>query len=147
MSANGGRGTICTLHFDPAYRPSPDAPQYKTAGHYTGWAADLDTRLAEHEAGRGARLTQVQLPSGGSWRLADVQPGTLTDERRLKQHRAARRCPICQAEPGSRRGGPGGGAHFTDPGPGTSLAGSRKQNWRRSDGNCVGAGKRVRGKR
>ena len=117
MSANGGRGTIYTLHFDPAYRPSPDAPQYKTAGHYTG-AADLDARLAEHEAGRGARLTQVQLQSGGSWRLADVQPGTRADERRLKQHGAARRCPICQAEPESRPGVPGGGAHLTDPRPG-----------------------------
>jgi predicted GIY-YIG superfamily endonuclease len=78
--------------------PYAGAPAYKTAGHYTGWAADVDARLAEHASGQGARLTQVQLERGGTWRLADVQPGGRTDERRLKQHGAARRCPICRTE-------------------------------------------------
>jgi predicted GIY-YIG superfamily endonuclease len=89
---------VYTLHFDPRYKPSPDAPPYKSAGHYTGHAYDLEDRLAKHEAGRGARLTQVQKEAGGSWRLADVQPGDRNLERRLKQHSAARRCPICKAE-------------------------------------------------
>jgi len=91
-------GVVYTLHFDPPYSPSADAPAYKTAGHYTGWAADLDSRLAEHEAGRGARLTQVQRAAGGSWRLASAEPGTRTRERQLKQHSAARRCQICKDE-------------------------------------------------
>jgi len=89
-----GRSVIYTLHFDPPYSPSP----YKTAGHYTGWAANLGKRLAEHEAGRGARLTQVQAEAGGTWRLAAVEPGTRFRERQLKAHSAARRCPICKAE-------------------------------------------------
>jgi len=63
-------------------------------------AADIDRlaeRLAEHEAGSGARLTQVQLGAGGTWRLASVEPGGRLRERQLKQHGAARRCPICIA--------------------------------------------------
>ena len=93
-----GRSVVYTLHFDPPYRPSPDAPLYKTAGHYTGWAANLEKRLAEHEAGRGARLTQVQVEAGGSWRVAAVETGTRFRERQLKAHSAGRRCPICKAE-------------------------------------------------
>ena len=91
-------GVVYTLHFDPPYRPSADAPAYKTAGHYTGWAAGLESRLAEHEAGRGARLTQVQLDAGGSWRLASAEPGTRSRERQLKRHSAGRRCQICKIE-------------------------------------------------
>jgi predicted GIY-YIG superfamily endonuclease len=93
-----GRSVVYTLHFDPPYSPSPDAPPYKTAGHYTGWAANLERRLAEHEAGRGARLTQVQVEAGGTWRLAAVEPGTRFRERQLKGHSATRRCPICKTE-------------------------------------------------
>ncbi len=93
---------VYTLHFDPPYKPAPDAPRYKWAGHYTGWAKDadahLDARLARHEAGQGARLTQVQRQAGGTWRLACVEPGGRERERQLKQHSAARRCPICKAE-------------------------------------------------
>jgi hypothetical protein len=102
MSTGGGRRSAPCIS-TPAYRPSPNAPQYKTAGQYTGWAADPGARLAEHETGRGARPTQVQLQPGGSWRLADVQPGTRAGERRLKQHGAARRCPIRQTELEERR--------------------------------------------
>jgi predicted GIY-YIG superfamily endonuclease len=93
-----GDSVVYTLHFDPPYRPTPDAPQYKTAGHYTGWAANLERRLAEHEAGRGARLTQVQAEAAGTWRVASVEPGTRYRERQLKAHSATRRCPICKAE-------------------------------------------------
>jgi len=91
---------VYTLHFDPPYTPEPDAPRYKQAAHYTGTALErrLAERLAEHEAGSGARLTQVQLGAGGTWRLASVEPGGRLRERQLKQHGAARRCPICIAE-------------------------------------------------
>lgn len=91
-------GQLYLLHFDPPYEPYPGAPAYKCAGHYSGHAYDLENRLAKHEAGRGARLTRAQLQAGGTWRLADVRPGDRHLERRLKQHSAARRCPICQAE-------------------------------------------------
>jgi hypothetical protein len=96
------QGAVYLLHFDPPYKPDPDAPEYKWAGHYTGWAQDqdvhLDARLARHEAGRGARITQVQRESGGTWRLASVEPGDRNRERQLKAHSAKRRCPICIAE-------------------------------------------------
>ena len=98
---------VYLLHFDPPYTPAPDAPRYKQAAHYTGTSLErrLAERLAEHEAGAGARLTQVQLSAGGTWRLASVEPGGRSRERQLKQHGAARRCPICQAQAEPEAGG------------------------------------------
>jgi predicted GIY-YIG superfamily endonuclease len=95
---------VYTLHFDPPYEPYPDAPAYKCAGHYTGSTLEhrLLERLAEHEAGRGARLTQVQREAGGTWRLASVEPGGRDRERQLKQRGAARRCEICKTETAAR---------------------------------------------
>jgi len=82
-------GIVYLLHFD---RP------YEHAGHYTGWTADLDHRLDEHAAGRGARLTAVVRAAGITWTLARTWPGTRDRERALKrQGGAARRCPICSA--------------------------------------------------
>ena len=43
-------GTVYLLHFDQPY---------KHARHYVGWASNVKRRLAEHEAGRGARLLAV----------------------------------------------------------------------------------------
>ena len=89
------QGVCYTLHFDPPY--PPDAPKgAQVARHYTGFATDLDARLAEHAAGRGATLTQVQLAAGGSWRLASVEPGTRDREAQLKERGATRRCQICK---------------------------------------------------
>ena len=89
-------GWVYTLHLDPPLGH---------AKHYTGWRkqaegqeADVEHRLAEHEAGQGARLTQVQLARGGSWRLASVEPGIRDRETQLKERGAARRCDICKAE-------------------------------------------------
>ena len=39
-------GVVYLVHFTEPYRH---------ARHYTGWTADLESRLAEHQAGRGAR--------------------------------------------------------------------------------------------
>jgi len=89
-------GWVYTLHLDPPLRH---------AKHYTGWRkqvegqeADVGHRLAEHAAGQGARLTQVQLARGGSWRLAAVEPGTRDRETQLKERGASRRCQICKNE-------------------------------------------------
>ena len=72
---------------------------YRHARHYTGWTADLDSRLAEHHAGRGARLLQVITQAGIKWTLARTWQGTRKRERRLKhQGGASRRCPICRAD-------------------------------------------------
>ena len=103
-------GAIYLLHFDPPYKPAPDAPRRNWAAHYTGWAsnphAGLEHRLAQHVAGQGARLTQVQREAGGSWRLASVEPGDRNRERQLKKHSAARRCPICKDEAQAEAGDP-----------------------------------------
>jgi predicted GIY-YIG superfamily endonuclease len=84
-------GTAYLFHFDQ---------RYQHAGHYTGWATDLDRRLPEHLRGRGARLLEVITQAGIGFRLARTWPGvTRARERQLKrQGGASRYCPICQAE-------------------------------------------------
>lgn len=91
-------GTVYLLHFD---RP------YGHASHYC-WTGDLDTRLADHAAGRGSRLLAVIGQAGIGWRLARTWPGSRSRERALKrQGGAARRCPLCGVRP---RTTPGAGA-------------------------------------
>jgi hypothetical protein len=84
-------GTVYLFHFDQ---------RDEHAGHYTGWAEDLDHRVAEHVAGRGARLIEVITQAGIGFRLARTWPGvTRARERQLKrQGGASRHCPICQDE-------------------------------------------------
>jgi hypothetical protein len=79
------------VHFDQ---------RYEHAGHYTGWAEDLDHRVAEHLAGRRARLIEVITQAGIGLRLAGTWPGvTRARERQLKrQGGASRHCPICQED-------------------------------------------------
>lgn len=87
-------GVVYLLHFDQAYQH---------ARHYTGWTEDLPARLAEHAAGRGARLLQVVNGAGISWELARTWPGTRRRERALKrQGGASRRCPFCGVRPANR---------------------------------------------
>ncbi len=89
----GTRGTLYLLHFSQPYRH---------ARHYSGFATDLDARLADHQAGRGARLLQVAKAAGITWTLARTWPGDRTRERRLKnQGGASRRCPECGVKPRS----------------------------------------------
>ncbi|HEY6794051.1 MAG TPA: hypothetical protein VI248_05155 [Kineosporiaceae bacterium] len=89
--ASGPAGTVYLLHF---HRP------YQHARHYIGWTADLDARLAEHAAGRGARLLAVIAEEGIGWDLARTWLGTRTRERQLKtQGGASRRCPLCGVRP------------------------------------------------
>ncbi|GAA0720645.1 hypothetical protein Drose_06915 [Dactylosporangium roseum] len=80
-------GIVYLLHFDRAFGH---------ARHYTGWTRDLTARLAEHAAGRGARLLAVVHAAGIGWQLARTWEGTRADERALKrQGGASRRCPLC----------------------------------------------------
>src|SRR5262245_50756422 len=84
-------GVVYLLHFD---RP------YRHARHYTGWASDLDRRLAEHACGRGARLLAVITEAGIGWTVARTWCGTRSFERALKrQGGASRRCPLCGVTP------------------------------------------------
>jgi len=82
---------VYLLHFDQ---------RYQHAGHYTGWADDLDHRLAQHQRGAGARLVEVITQAGIGFRLARVWSGaSRARERSLKNSGGASRyCPICQDE-------------------------------------------------
>jgi len=86
------RGTTYLLHFERPISPA------HTCQHYLGWAEDVGARLADHAAGRGARLTQVALERGIGWALARTWAGeTRRDERRHKTGaHGARLCPICR---------------------------------------------------
>ena len=81
-------------------------PPLSHAKHYTGSAFErqLARRLADHALGRGARLPQVQVERGGSWVLAQTEPGGHDKERQLKKHGAARRCEVCKAAEGYQSG-------------------------------------------
>jgi predicted GIY-YIG superfamily endonuclease len=87
-----GEGTVHLLHF---------ARPYRHARHYAGWTHDLAARLAEHRAGRGARLLSVFVDAGIGWELARTWPdSSRTRERALKrQGGASRRCPLCGVRP------------------------------------------------
>ncbi|QVI22916.1 hypothetical protein KHQ06_08110 [Nocardia tengchongensis] len=91
MSRKNVPGTVYLLHFD---RP------FQHARHYTGWTTDLDARLADHRAGRGARLVEVLRDNGIGWELARTWKGTRGRERQLKREGgASRRCPKCGVKP------------------------------------------------
>ncbi len=69
---------------------------YRHAKHYLGFTTDLLTRLRLHDAGQGARLTQVAREAGIDLILARTWNGDRGYERRLKrQHNSPRLCPIC----------------------------------------------------
>lgn len=83
-------GVIYLLHFE---RPISDA---HTCQHYTGWALDLHTRIADHRAGRGARLTQVAVERGIRFEVVRTWIGSRDFERALKNRKdAPRLCPVC----------------------------------------------------
>jgi hypothetical protein len=95
-------GEVYTLHFWPPY----GEPGGQQAKHYTGWTRPgrVRARMTEHRTGKGARLTEVQVKAGGSFVLADVQPGTADRETQLKYRGASRRCGVCRAERDVRAG-------------------------------------------
>ncbi|MEJ7810408.1 MAG: hypothetical protein WKG32_08345 [Gemmatimonadaceae bacterium] len=89
-------GTVYLLHFD---RPLAHAK------HYTGWTRDLDARLAQHRAGRGARLVEVVTEAGITFTIARTWKGTRKLERMLKRHGGqSRNCPLCSGDAALRRG-------------------------------------------
>jgi predicted GIY-YIG superfamily endonuclease len=92
-TTSGVFGTVYLIHFD---RP------YRHAGHYTGWAANLDGRFWHHQHGSGARLTQVAVQAGIILEIVRTMPGTREDERRIKKAGGQRRyCPACVPNPRS----------------------------------------------
>jgi hypothetical protein len=92
-AAAGQAGVVYLLHFD---RP------YKHARHYLGWAAagHLDSRIAAHRGGQGARLMAVIKAAGIGFRVARTWPGSRARERQIKrQGGASRCCPLCGVKP------------------------------------------------
>lgn len=72
--------------------------RYKHAGHYLGFAEDLEARLAKHRAGNGARLVEVITDAGLDFQLVRTWKGDRALERQLKrQKNGPRLCPICNA--------------------------------------------------
>ena len=100
MTAPAPAPVVYLLHFDRPYGPGGGANGRGTARHYTGVTDDLAARLAEHAAGRGARLTAVVRAAGIGWQLARTWPGGRARERQLKrQGGASRHCPLCGVRP------------------------------------------------
>ena len=84
------RMTVYLLHFTTPYRH---------ARHYLGSADDLESRLARHRAGNGARLVQVCADHGIDFVLARTWQGGREKERQLKRQKNGRKlCPICIQE-------------------------------------------------
>lgn len=89
-------GWIYTAHFNKAI----GGEGRNKAQHYSGWALDVDTRIAQHKAGRGAAITAYLAQQGIDFEVVTVWPGTREMERQLKKHSATRRCPKCN--PGAK---------------------------------------------
>ncbi len=81
-------GTVYILHLHT---------KLKHALHYTGFAINLDARLAHHAKGTGARMLAVARQQGISWELGRTFEGQdKTFERKLKRTKAVSRyCTIC----------------------------------------------------
>lgn len=74
------------------------------AGHYVGQTTNLVSRMDQHRAGVGARITQVVNDKGGWSLVAAWQPRgkawERNHERALKnQKSAAEFCPLCSEAP------------------------------------------------
>lgn len=93
-------GTAYLLHFDKVIG-NEDNPR-GMARHYIGWADDLAARLADHRAGRGARLLAACVGEGIGWDVARTWVGvTRSTERSLKNRKQAwSLCPVCRAARG-----------------------------------------------
>ena len=64
------------------------------------WARNVKRRLAEHAAGRGARLLAVVREAGIGWQLARLWPGSRARERQIKRQGGhTRHCPLCGVRP------------------------------------------------
>lgn len=81
-------------------------PRLAHAGHYLGFALDIDRRVAEHLRGgdRSSPLVRAAIAAGSTVTLVRTWPGgDRTLERRLKRrHEGPRFCPVCNPTKGVR---------------------------------------------
>lgn len=88
---------VYLIHFD---EPIGDVTNpVAMARHYTGSTPDLARRMGEHQRGSDAKIMQAVRRAGIGWVLARTWEGGRDRERQLKQHGAARRCPVCKGKP------------------------------------------------
>lgn len=82
-----------------------------SASHYLGWATDVEARMAEHRAGRGARILAACVARGIGFEVVRSWAGVdRSFARRLKrQHNAWRHCPRCGPRALGIGAGPAGG--------------------------------------
>ena len=66
--------------------------RYHHAGHYLGSTDNLARRIAEHQAGRGARLMEVIGEAGIAFTVARLWRGGRAMERQLRSRRTAGSC-------------------------------------------------------
>jgi hypothetical protein len=88
------RGVNYLLHFHRRLGTEKHSIQ-----HYLGFTTDLETRLAQHRNGQGARITAVLKERGIGFDVAAVWPGNRQIENALKLHSATRICPLCTPNP------------------------------------------------
>ena len=90
-------GTVYLIHFERPYKAKTGAMK-KQAQHYIGWAKDLEARIAEHRASRGARLIEIVNADGIHWDVVQTWTGDRKLERQLKNRKKSRCfCPACRA--------------------------------------------------
>jgi hypothetical protein len=92
IPVTGRIGTTYLAHFDR---------KLAHAGHYAGWAKDLDARVADHLAGRGSRLLAAVNRAGIGWHISRTWPGTTNaTEKKIKDSgHLPRYCPDCRKTP------------------------------------------------
>ena len=102
---------VYLLHFERPYQ-ARTGHQKKQALHYLGYTNNLDSRIADHRAGLGARLLEVITADGIGFTVARTwEAGDRKLERRLKNRkRAACLCPCCDPERAKRNGAKHGGS-------------------------------------
>ncbi len=89
-------GWVYLLHFEQ---------KYYHAGHYCGSTCNLDARLALHNHGNGARLTEVVSHAGIGmelvrlWQFDSYAEARAFESRLKRAGHSPRNCPVCQHKP------------------------------------------------
>jgi len=92
-------GTIYLLHASRPYvgKQSDPTKKVQTAGHYLGWAKELNARISHHRKGTGGNLTRIWKLDGITFEVVRTWRGTRSDERKLHNYKHnSQLCPICQ---------------------------------------------------
>lgn len=84
---------IYLLHFSPAYKTRSG----RRIRHYMGATRDIDGRMRDHKAGRGARLLAAAVKRGTRITIARRWRGSFKKEQELKalkNHKSL--CSVCK---------------------------------------------------